>query len=419
MSYTWIFRLNGTAMSTTSTRFIRAFPRWMMPKQTDHSVILMWSDLRRCEFILWLGILLNAFCLSWKLVILALPSVWMYVDLDLVKYQLWFNSTYIVVLPVLIYLCRRLQGIGTARRYLPYICTLVFSAMMWRDAYIVGIFSPVTAVLGVSFIAIGLVLLNIKVLMFNIFLTCIAFIVAASLTYLGVLQYAPIFNFQEIMPYQNLFWIFSMVGLLFPVFSVCLSLMYLMLEQWREREAHFRRLSQIDGLTQVLNRRSINDVFEQLANDQRRKQAAIVLLDLDLFKEINDQYGHLTGDKVLQTVATTLGKHVRAEDLIGRYGGEEFILILQDCSQREAIEIAERCRNAIANLRLVSVNEEPLRLTASFGIALYRSPYNIYDVIHQADEALYLAKTTGRNQVQLSPFSASHLSPLEKQMNTI
>lgn len=390
-------------MSKTVNTWIKRIEHWLFADLfRNDSVILNWCELKRCELILMLGMLLNGLCLLWKLIILAVPQLWQFSNLSLLKLQVSLNAVYFLILPILIGLCRHYRHNKNAEKVLPYVATLLFVMMLWRDAYIIGIFSPVTAVLTVSFIAIGLVLLNINVLMFNIFLSSIAFLMSATLTYFNILPYAPVFNFTESVPYENLFWIYSMLGLLFPVFSVCLGLMYLMLQQWREREAHYRRLSQIDSLTQVLNRRSINDLFEKMMQEQRRDEYALVLLDLDFFKHINDTYGHLTGDVVLKEISYTLKNTIRQQDIVGRYGGEEFILILKNCSQQEALDIVERCRQAILALEIQSYDGAMLEVTASFGVASYRTPNNIYEAIHQADDALYRAKAAGRNQIKLA-----------------
>lgn len=127
---------------------------------------------------------------------------------------------------------------------------------------------------------------------------------------------------------------------------------------------------------------------------------AIVLLDLDHFKNINDQFGHHMGDTVLIAVSQKLGLHLRESDVVGRFGGEEFILILKQSSALKARQIAERCRAAIEDLVIQNENGRAIRITASFGIALATDKLKPQQLLDQADKALYAAKASGRNQIK-------------------
>jgi diguanylate cyclase (GGDEF)-like protein len=130
-------------------------------------------------------------------------------------------------------------------------------------------------------------------------------------------------------------------------------------------------------------------------------QSAILLVDLDHFKRINDTHGHLAGDVVLQAVAEILIRELRGYDAVGRYGGEEFIALLPGVGSQAALAIGERVRQRISS----SPPEELLEVTASIGIAVgpANSELSLEDIIDAADIALYQAKTTGRNRVCLAP----------------
>ena len=127
---------------------------------------------------------------------------------------------------------------------------------------------------------------------------------------------------------------------------------------------------------------------------------AIVLLDLDHFKNINDQFGHHMGDTVLIAVSQKLGLHLRESDVVGRFGGEEFILILKQSSALKARQIAERCRSAIEALVINNDEGQSIHVTASFGIAQSHHGLRPQQVLDQADKALYAAKASGRNQIK-------------------
>jgi len=131
-------------------------------------------------------------------------------------------------------------------------------------------------------------------------------------------------------------------------------------------------------------------------------------MDIDFFKQVNDVYGHLQGDVVLQKVAMQIQKELRSYDIAARYGGEEFVAVLPDASLEEAINVAERVRAAIEALRF-NGDLARLTITISLGIAGFRLPEcsNVDGFIKLADEALYRAKAKGRNRVECAAASVS------------
>ncbi|HEX4068118.1 MAG TPA: GGDEF domain-containing protein [Acidobacteriaceae bacterium] len=155
-----------------------------------------------------------------------------------------------------------------------------------------------------------------------------------------------------------------------------------------------------DGLTGLWNRKALFAMLEREIYRAQRDQLPItlVMLDLDHFKNINDTHGHLTGDQVLRESAGRLIEVMRAYDFAGRYGGEEFLIVLPSCSPHTGIQRAEDFRRAIAN-RPVPTSEGSLVVTCSLGVAAYNNTMQTEDLIRQADEALYRAKRQGRNCV--------------------
>lgn len=163
-------------------------------------------------------------------------------------------------------------------------------------------------------------------------------------------------------------------------------------------------LSRIDDLTGLLNRRAL---IERLEDEVRRTQRyktnlSIIICDLDYFKGINDTYGHNAGDWVLQIVSNLLKKSLRNTDIVGRYGGDEFLLILPETSTQGAEEIAERIRLTVEDFDLQIVDKEPIKTTLSLGIAEFNvDKEDINDLIKRADNALYRAKGKGRNMIYI------------------
>jgi diguanylate cyclase (GGDEF)-like protein len=128
---------------------------------------------------------------------------------------------------------------------------------------------------------------------------------------------------------------------------------------------------------------------------------ALIMLDLDHFKAVNDTYGHPAGDRVLVALADALRQSMREVDVVGRLGGEEFAILMPDTSAEAATQAAERIRRAIEAL-VLDIDGQRLAFTASFGVAVFgRADDTIHDLFTRADRALYRAKQAGRNRVEL------------------
>lgn len=164
------------------------------------------------------------------------------------------------------------------------------------------------------------------------------------------------------------------------------------------------RLAQRDPLTQAYNRRAMNDIFPQVIEESGKlnKSISIILMDIDHFKTFNDTYGHQTGDLVLKQIARISQRKIRENDILVRYGGEEFIVIMPNCGKHQAIEAAERIR---ASLEKDETLEH--KVTASFGISTYTFTNSelsaneiLINLIEESDQALYTAKSKGRNRTQ-------------------
>ncbi|GMU34392.1 MAG: hypothetical protein AMXMBFR20_22640 [Planctomycetia bacterium] len=176
------------------------------------------------------------------------------------------------------------------------------------------------------------------------------------------------------------------------------------LEQTNSRLA---QLSRVDGLTGILNRRTWDAEAEKEHRRAVRQQLTycVAMVDIDYFKAYNDCYGHQSGDECLKSVASAIAQLLRDTDIVGRYGGEEFVVLLPNTTGAGGTEIAERIRDCIWNLRLNHEKSPVNRVTISIGVAdsQYR---DLEQTIHEADRLLYIAKRSGRNVVQGKPSSA-------------
>lgn len=175
-----------------------------------------------------------------------------------------------------------------------------------------------------------------------------------------------------------------------------------MQKRMQDQQRKLEEIASRDGLTGVLNRRALEErLLEAFSYYQRRgPPLTVALLDMDHFKEVNDTYGHQAGDAVLKDTARRIQGVTRDYDSVGRYGGEEFLVVLPDTPVLSARSIAERIRLAVCE-RPVCFEELEIPVTVSVGVTVVHRPYigDVAEVISYADQCLYRAKNSGRNQV--------------------
>ena len=164
--------------------------------------------------------------------------------------------------------------------------------------------------------------------------------------------------------------------------------------------ARIEELAQVDELTGLLNRRYIMKTLnEEMARAQRTgAPCSVAIIDLDFFKRINDQFGHPVGDEVLRTFAITLFANLRTVDKLGRYGGEEFLMILPDTTKDQAVRTLDRLRSIASEVDWAAISKM-MNVTMSAGISEVRQQDSAIDILARADAALYTAKDAGRNRV--------------------
>jgi diguanylate cyclase (GGDEF)-like protein len=156
-----------------------------------------------------------------------------------------------------------------------------------------------------------------------------------------------------------------------------------------------------DELTALMNRRRFTEIGKrELALSQRAgRQLVAMLLDIDDFKRVNDEHGHSGGDTVLQALGHALPSELRSTDLVARWGGEEFAVLLPDTPTADAASLAERVRLAVAQMDVKPVGAHSLRCTVSIGLSLATAQDTFDTLIARADKAMYLAKAGGKNRV--------------------
>ncbi|MDD3462353.1 MAG: diguanylate cyclase [Sulfurospirillaceae bacterium] len=164
------------------------------------------------------------------------------------------------------------------------------------------------------------------------------------------------------------------------------------------------KMANSDFLTNLPNRRFfLRETLAYFSNAKKRKESfAVAMIDIDKFKNINDTFGHDAGDKVICAVADILRKNTKGSDLIARFGGEEFCVVLKDIGQNDAMEFFVKLRAKIASEKIVLRDKNEVLFTVSIGISFDEQSKTVEDAIRKADDALYAAKENGRNRVEIA-----------------
>ena len=211
------------------------------------------------------------------------------------------------------------------------------------------------------------------------------------------------------LDYLNVGFVISLITIISQMLLICITFSILMMinsklvvtleEDSLEREKlleDFRYLATVDGLTKLWNRKTIEEKLnEEFDRSQRyRCKMSVILLDVDNFKKINDNFGHATGDLVLEKISERLKHTLRKTDFIGRWGGEEFIVVCVETDQRAVWKVAEKLRKAVAEYKF----DLKIQVTISLGTATLKRGEGIEDILKRADDNMYRSKEAGRNR---------------------
>ncbi len=307
-------------------------------------------------------------------------------------------------------LARKLAAQGVKAAWFEHVTLQYFSLALLAMGFGTGILGISTGVILTVGPLLGFILFR-RAAVVAAFVTALLGVVGlAYASALGWLPYAPlVFETGSAWQVSSPSWVLINYLFFMPVLGGGLVLADQILGRWRAREARIRDMSLTDALTGVHNRRSILGLLEsEVARSGRAgPPLAVVILDLDHFKRINDTFGHPTGDRVLQEATRVLRATLRQYDAMGRFGGEEFLLLLPDTTLEGALVLAERCRTRLAAAVVESDGGERVGFTASFGLASNANDRNLGGeaLLKIADDALYRAKDAGRNRVEAVGFA--------------
>jgi len=178
-------------------------------------------------------------------------------------------------------------------------------------------------------------------------------------------------------------------------FSIIIKSIYLIVKTNDQNMKRLKKMASIDKLTNIYNRQEMINRFNLLKkiSDRNQNPITMLFLDIDFFKKINDNYGHPTGDSVLKELSIIISSNLRDQDIFGRYGGEEFLIILPETDIHGGLILAKKIRKFIYDFEF----KEILHLTVSFGVTQYKNGESMKDILNRLDKALYLSKNNGRN----------------------
>jgi len=191
-------------------------------------------------------------------------------------------------------------------------------------------------------------------------------------------------------------------------------------EEIRQQTTHLMAFTEVrtDPLTGVRNRRALDEILDMLSamHERHGQTFSVAIFDVDHFKDVNDQFGHLTGDRVLQGLARLIEEEIRQSDVLARYGGEEFVVTMPDTSLSEARQLAERLRERVAGDQVADV-----RVTLSGGVATITDEDDIASLMSRADAALYEAKAAGRDRIRCHDGQSvkAYETPVDAESNAL
>jgi diguanylate cyclase len=287
----------------------------------------------------------------------------------------------------------------------------------WKDHFLAGPYTAATCAIMLAFIAVAPAVAVVFLCAFFLIANVAALraspmrgVMACSIMTVGVIAIYTLGDLPIVLPSGNML---ERLGTLLTFAATLARIMFINIFATRVRDNLYRRsaaletaykrieeLAEVDELTGALNRRSIMKLLDdEVARSQRSGGAfTVALIDLDHFKQINDRFGHLTGDEVLRTFAISLFANIRAIDKFGRYGGEEFLLVLPDTGHDSGARMLDRLRAIVESLDW-SAFSEGLTVTISAGVATLRQSETSESLLARADLALYAAKERGRNRI--------------------
>ncbi len=326
-----------------------------------------------------------------------------YINNHIIFILLPFKVVIFSILLLFIIFRKQLDQSDLAQKIIPYILVLLYLVSLMPLGYVVGFVSMVTGMVMIASPLFLVILFDEVMVAFLLVIGFSWYFFSGYLCIFNLVSYAPILNIAPTTTAsvdEKIFYFGYMTILAAPHFIGFLLGAAILVRYWRLRETNIRQVGLLDSLTNIPNRRAIGDYLANVLSKRIYEDpVSIIILDVDFFKKINDTYGHATGDLVLRRMGEYLKMTLRGTDQVGRYGGEEFLIVLPSTPLARAVEIAERCRLQIESHEVKGFDQQSIQVTASFGVYCSTLHEDASSMIHHADMQLYRAKQSGRNRV--------------------
>ncbi|MGM0563181.1 MAG: GGDEF domain-containing protein [Pseudomonadota bacterium] len=341
----------------------------------------------------------------WLLSLIRREDAEQIIDVEVAHQLLILSALTSGIAIVLFAFGRWLNRVRPDARFFLALMLVLYSVVLVSFGYYLGILYMPSGALLLTSAILGFLVFDRREILPALLFSMALLVFLAYASALGWLPYAPLISTggEPAWHLSTPFWVTSNYFFITVLTFASFALMGYIITRWHKREGEVRRLSLVDPLTLVHSRHSILEELAKVWKESRENDSplSVVMLDLDKFKKVNDTWGHPLGDVVLCAAASTVEDMLREGDSIGRYGGEEFMLVLRDSDEEGAMATAERCRRALTHVEIYSDEGERVPVTASFGVVsnAHNAGESIEALIKRADDALYRAKYAGRNQV--------------------
>ncbi len=362
--------------------------------------ILEMSAVQRAMVIPCILIFVNTQYIFLDLLFANFPSP--YIDSAIIHKCMPYKVIFLVISITMILLRHRLDRSALAQTIVPYVYTQFYLFSLMFLGYLIGYMAFVTGIVIAATPLLCMLLFNNAVTITLIVTGVSTYVIVTGLYILGIIPNAPLFIFSAHPDsHEKLFMAVVMLSLAVPYLIAFMLGAGLLIRYWQSREDRVRRAGLTDSLTDMANRRAINDHLDFLLRERTEAiPISVIMLDIDYFKSVNDTYGHAMGDLVLRRVGDSLKAALRGHDQVGRFGGEEFLIVLPNTALDIALQIAERCRIQIEQTVILSPEYKAIRVTASFGVhCSLELEEDLPRILHAADIQLYRAKESGRNRI--------------------
>ena len=382
--------------------------QWIRRHGLDHwvGVLLDKNVVQRGTILMFLIFIETLQFSLWAVMAYYWPYAHHFIDPAVIERGLPYGAAIVLVSFVLWITCHQLSQHPKpwVAQTLQYTIAIFYMIEMTFFGYFIGSMSIASGVVLMGAPIFGLFMLERRPVYLALLTGTATMLLLSYATVRGWITYAPLLQGEHRLELVNAdFWYWSLVYFTLPHIMIVLGFCDLLMTSLRRREAEVRYLSERDPLTGLLNRRSLHRVMQEMYQSPKpdSQSLGLMILDLDHFKRINDQHGHLIGDEVLTLTAEVLQNNIRQQDFAGRFGGEEFVVVLENASRQEVQVVAERIRTQLQAIVLQDQTGRAVQVSGSVGaISLpLRRAIQLEQAIHAVDQALYQAKEQGRNRV--------------------